>query len=125
MKTAQLLPTGVLVALLVFTLTAQKCSIEVDLAGRGPEGTRDGVWEGSFDTDLVKATVLVTTENEKIADIEIVRHDNGMGKKAEAVIDQVIASQSTSVDVVSGATLSSKVILRAVEEALNKASSGN
>ena len=41
-----------------------------------------------------------------------------MGEKAEVIIDKVMAEQSLEVDVVSGATLSSKCILNAIENAL-------
>ncbi|WP_313562885.1 FMN-binding protein [Ruminiclostridium cellobioparum] len=40
------------------------------------------------------------------------------GAKAEAIVDKIISEQSVTVDVISGATNSSKVILKAVENAL-------
>ncbi len=40
--------------------------------------------------------------------------------KAEKIPDKVLEEQSLQVDIVSGATFSSKVILKAVEDALNK-----
>jgi len=48
----------------------------------------------------------------------ILEHDNGKGGKAEKIVDDVIKAQSLNVDVVSGATVSSKVILKAGEMAL-------
>jgi uncharacterized protein with FMN-binding domain len=53
-----------------------------------------------------------------IKKIEIVRHLNGQGKPAEVIPDRVIEMQSLDVDIISGATYSSKVILKAIENAL-------
>jgi len=46
------------------------------------------------------------------------------GKPAEAIVDSVVAAQSLQVDIVSGATLSSKCILKAIEVALESAPRG-
>lgn len=81
----------------------------------------DGTYEGSYDADLIKVKVLVDVENHKITNIDLVEHDNGKGEPAEAVIPKVIESQSVQVDGVSGATNSSKVILKSIELAINSA----
>jgi len=44
---------------------------------------------------------------------------NGRGKPAEAVLDNIIKEQKIKVDAVSGATNSSIVLEKAVENALN------
>lgn len=51
-------------------------------------------------------------------DIEILKHRNGKGKKAEVIIDDVIKEQSLLVDAVTGATISSRAIFKAIEDAL-------
>ena len=84
----------------------------------------DGVYVGSQDAVLVAAEVRVTVADGAIRRIEILRHENGRGKPAEAVLDRVIAAQSLRVDAVSGATSSSKVLLKAVENALRGAATG-
>ena len=81
---------------------------------------QDGTYTGDFDAILVSADVDVMVKDHKITEIRINKHDNGRGKKAEAITDQVIAKQSLAVDTVSGATNSSKVILKAIENALEK-----
>ncbi len=78
----------------------------------------DGNYEGSYSAGIVKATVRVKIENHTITDIDILKHDNGKGKAAEAITSDVIKNQSVQVDVVTGATYSSKVILKAIENAL-------
>ncbi|WP_353955500.1 FMN-binding protein [uncultured Clostridium sp.] len=45
-------------------------------------------------------------------------HDCGLGKKAEKITEEIEKMQSLQVDEISGATLSSKVILKAVETAI-------
>ena len=78
----------------------------------------DGVYTGSYSAFPVSAEVSVTVKNHVIAAIELIEHDNGRGASAEVISGKVIESQSLQVDSVSGATYSSKVILKAIESAL-------
>ena len=81
----------------------------------------DGRYEGSFNPGkFVGAKVAVSVEGHRIAAIEIVEHNYGQGKPAEQIIESVIASQGLDVDSISGATVSSKVILVAIENALRR-----
>jgi len=82
----------------------------------------DGTYEGAYDAKLIKVKVLVAVQDHKISNIELVQHENGKGAPAEAVIPEVIATQSLEVEAVSGATNSSKVILKSIELALNSGS---
>lgn len=97
------------------------CNMDVELEGLGPTGAQNGEWQGRCETDLVKAEVVLSITNQTITGITITRHENGRGKKAERVITSVLQKQHTAVDTVSGATFSSKVILKAVENALKAA----
>lgn len=78
----------------------------------------DGIYKGKCDAGLVKVEVTVEVKDKKIHAITIDKHDNGLGKKAEKIVERVVKEQSLEVDVVSGATHSSKAILKAVETAL-------
>ncbi|MCW3489703.1 FMN-binding protein [Dethiobacter alkaliphilus] len=78
----------------------------------------DGTYTGRQDTTGIKVEVSVDVSDGRIAAIDILEHENGRGSDAEVIVDDVIAAQSLSVDSISGATLSSTVILKAVEEAL-------
>ena len=69
---------------------------------------------------LVSAKVSVEVEEPLVTSIIILEHECGRGKKAESIIDSVIKKQSLKVDAVSGATVSSNVILKAIENALKK-----
>ena len=81
----------------------------------------DGTYEGAYDADLIKVKVMVDVKDHVITNIDLVQHDNGKGAPGEAVIPEVIASQSLEVDAISGATNSSKVILKSIENAISSA----
>ena len=80
----------------------------------------DGVYEGMQETPLVKVTVSVTVQNHAIAGIQLLRHENGRGAPAEALLEEMVRGNTSEVGVVSGATMSSKVITAAVRNALAK-----
>jgi uncharacterized protein with FMN-binding domain len=83
----------------------------------------DGVYEGSATIWPVKAVVKVAIENRRIARIDILEHRTMLGGPAEEVIPaKIIEKQSTNVDVVSGATMSSGAIMDAVQLAIEGAS---
>ncbi len=78
----------------------------------------DGTYEGRYDARVISATASVIIEDGKIRDIKLLDHKNDKGVSAEAIISEILKEQSLDVDVVSGATNSSKTILKAVENAL-------
>jgi uncharacterized protein with FMN-binding domain len=80
----------------------------------------DGTYLGSYDAFRIEADVSVTVSNNKITDIKLLRHKNERGQRAEVIPQRVLEAQSLEVDAVSGATNSSKVILKAIENALEK-----
>jgi uncharacterized protein with FMN-binding domain len=86
------------------------------------ERLADGVYEGRDKAGPNKAVVKVRVQDGKIIEIEIVKHRAWKGKKAELIIPgRIIERQSTKVDAVTGATNSSRVIMNAVQKAVEKA----
>ncbi|MDO9536476.1 MAG: FMN-binding protein [Bacillota bacterium] len=83
---------------------------------------KDGTYAGNYMVFPVSAEVEVTVENHKITGIEIIKHTHGQGATAEIIPAKVVENQTLEVDTVSGATYSSKVILKAIENALLSAS---
>jgi len=83
-------------------------------------GLPDGAYRGYYDGGIVKAEVEATLAGGALTRVTIIKHDCGKGRPAEAIVDDVVAAQSLDVDVVAGATYSSKVILKAIELALTK-----
>ena len=81
---------------------------------------KDGTYEGEYKSFPVIAVVSIKVKNHKITEIKIIKHREGKGEKAEAIIEDVIRAQSLEVDTISGATRSSKCILKAIENALQR-----
>lgn len=79
----------------------------------------DGSYTGKSSTFPIEVEVLVEVENHEIMQIELVKHFNGQGNDAEKILDRVIEQNSLNVDVITGATYSSHVILNAIADALN------
>ena len=79
---------------------------------------KDGTYLGECDVEYIYAKVEVTVKDGKIEAIRLLEHRNERGGPAEAILDSIIKQQSVPVDAVSGATNSSKVIEKAVENAL-------
>jgi uncharacterized protein with FMN-binding domain len=94
---------------------------------------KNGVYTGEYigSKDHLRDTELqVSIEEGKISDIKVIKgalDKNGQpvkltgGKTVEDLFDRVLNSQSLQVDVISGATLTSKTHLKALEDALKKA----
>ncbi|NBI85941.1 FMN-binding protein [Lachnospiraceae bacterium] len=86
---------------------------EIDIAD-----VSDGNYIGEYDVNFIYAKVEVTVEDGEIVSINILEHRHERGKAAEKVIEKIIEEQKIDVDAVSGATNSSTVIKKAVENAL-------
>lgn len=86
---------------------------------------QDGRYQGEYDGHFVSAKVTVVIENHQIIDIILDEHNNQRGKSAEIITDRIVEAQSLEVDAISGATQSSKVIQKSVENALENALSNN
>jgi uncharacterized protein with FMN-binding domain len=87
------------------------------------EGLQNGVYEGEYTKGINNAVVKVTIADGRITDIELVEHfASWIGNDANMVIPKrIVEQQSTRVDAISGATNSSRVIMNAVQKAIEKA----
>ncbi|MGM9677253.1 MAG: FMN-binding protein [Butyricicoccus sp.] len=114
-------------ALPELTTTAEAAELETKENSVKVNTFTDGEYTGTaagFGGDI---TVKVTIKGGKITDIAIVSAEKETPsylKRAKTVIDRILETQSTEVDVVSGATYSSNGIINAVKNALIKASGG-
>jgi uncharacterized protein with FMN-binding domain len=109
-------------ALLIGTLLLGCAQTQVTGGPVAHAKLKDGTYEGSYRGGPNKASVQVTVKDNSIVNIEILQHLAWRGGIAEATIaERIIASQSTKVDAVSGATNSSRVIMNAVQNAVEKA----
>lgn len=79
---------------------------------------QDGIYVGNAEVLWIAADVKVIVKAHKIESVDLIRHKNERGAGAEVIPERVVEAQSLQVDTVSGATNSSKVILKAIENAL-------
>ena len=97
----------------------KKLNEDIQIGEMNLSKVEDGVYKESyFYNEAMGATVVVTVMNHQIETIIIQEHKTGMGKKAEQIVNRVIDEQSLQVDAVSGATASSRIILKAIERVL-------
>ena len=82
----------------------------------------DGIYVGEYSITPVYVEVEASVTEHKITNIKIIEHENGLGGKAEKIVDNVISRQSLEVGAVSGATVSSKCIIKTIENALQSGS---
>ncbi len=79
----------------------------------------DGVYNGSFEYGSFTYAVEVVMENHSIVQINVTSNrDSSHAKKAEEIISVVLNKQAINADAVSGATTTSKALLKAIENAL-------
>ncbi|MBN1353772.1 MAG: FMN-binding protein [Candidatus Omnitrophica bacterium] len=103
-----------------FLLTLFLLTVLLPISSAADSAYVDGVYEGEY--SFVK--VQVTIKNGDISDIETLHHGGGGKKYADMITplrDKIIERQSTEVDAITGATVSSRNFKNAVENALSKA----
>jgi uncharacterized protein with FMN-binding domain len=92
---------------------------EVDIS-KVPDGTYVGGW---LDYGDVPVVVEVAVKKGRIEGIKIIESKGDQYvQDAGAIIEDVIEAQSVKLDAVTGATITSDAILRAIEDALRKGS---
>ena len=81
----------------------------------------DGRYIAKTNFGYVAAEVAVSVENKIITKVEVLHHKHEKGQAAEEKIPkEIVRLQMVDVDIVSGATSSSKAIKKAAELALKK-----
>lgn len=106
-----------------YNASLQKAAQEAEEA-EADSGIQDGTYEGSAFGfgDLI--TVSVTIKDGRITDISVLDasgEDRPYYNQSLPLLDEMIDKQSTEVDTVSGATLTSEGLIGAVADALGKA----
>lgn len=85
------------------------------------EGTFQGVSKNGRNGDI---TVEVTLTSKEIVSITKIKHEETPGiaeTPIERIPNQIVEHQSLNVDTISGATITSKALLEAIEDAISKA----
>lgn len=83
----------------------------------------DGKYIGVCQNKLLFAVVQVEVKDHEIMGIEVIEHKASYMEQAEQIARAVSSSQSLEVDAITGATLTSDTVLKAIENALE--SGGN
>jgi uncharacterized protein with FMN-binding domain len=76
-----------------------------------------GVYEGSARVGHVAAKVRVTVSATGVAAVELLERPFG---NMDLLVDRIVKARGVPVDVVTGATVSSKVVMKAIDDALMK-----
>ncbi len=91
---------------------------EIDLSS-----ISDGSYKGDYTYSKFTYKVEVTVEAHQIESIRIIHNANtDRARKAETIVTKVLDAQSVKVDAVTGATMTSKALLKAIKNALKNAS---
>lgn len=107
-----------------YNATVLAAQAEAEAASEAEGGYADGTYEGTalgFGDDI---TVQITIAGGQLTDITVLDasgEDKPYYNQAKAVLDEMLAAQSTEVDTVSGATLTAEGLINAVADALGKA----
>lgn len=94
---------------------------KVTVSAVAPSALSDGTFEGTYSAGRWSNKVSVKIEGGKIADIKILEDvvfvQEGLSNE---IFGRVIDAQNTTVDAVSGATVTSKAYLKSIEDALTE-----
>lgn len=83
----------------------------------------DGMYQGSFNYASFTYLVEVKMSKHQIESIKVLQNrESKHAKEAEGVVTRVQRDQTLQVDTISGATTTSKALLKAIENALTLAS---
>lgn len=83
------------------------------------DAIRDGEYIGAYSYSGFEYKVKTIVAAHQIKDIEILQNRNSKhAKLAEGVLSEIIKKQTPKVDAVSGATTTSKALMKAVENSL-------
>ena len=102
--------------IVAFVLRPQKLEIStVDL-----DTASDGEYVGVCQNKILFAVVKVKIQDHKITDVEVIEHKESYMEQARQIAERVCDEQSLNVDAISGATLTSDTVQKAIENALKK-----
>jgi uncharacterized protein with FMN-binding domain len=78
----------------------------------------DGVYAGEFNKYRWHYSVEVRMEDKRISDIAVLKQPDGRAELAAAAVEEIIRTQKLNIDAVSGATVDTRALQKAVEAAL-------
>jgi len=106
----------ILAGMFFFVTNGLSEGVKVPINGIDLSNVPDGSYTGVYDFKRWSNTVVVHVKDHQIMDINLEK--DMLGAEADEIIRRVIAAQDTRVDTISGATVTSKAYLKAIENAL-------
>ena len=92
---------------------------QMDIRDVDIQSVKDGDYLGAFSYSGFEYKVKTVVCDHKITDIAVLQNRNTKrAKRAEGVLPEIIKRQTPNVDAVSGATTTSKALMKAVENSL-------
>jgi uncharacterized protein with FMN-binding domain len=115
-----LVSIGVLVISQILKLVNQQMEdlVETTIVDVDLSTLDDGTYIGEVKTIPIRVIVEVEIFNHQIIEIRIIEHRSGQGESGEMIINDILLNQSLNVDIISGATYSSRAIMIAISKAL-------
>jgi uncharacterized protein with FMN-binding domain len=118
-----LIVVGIIVLFLISGLVMQSIMIHnyrtMEIADSKLTSLADGTYEGEAEDGAFTYRVEVVVLELAIKDLKVTANRTSpYARFAEAVIPRIIAAQNANVDAITGATTTSKVLMKAVENAL-------
>ena len=106
---------------LIYITRGLDAGAKVEVGAVDPSAMSDGTYEGAYSAGRWSNKIAVTIKDGKITDIKLVKDvvfsQPGMSDK---LFGRVIDAQNTTVDAVSGATVTGKAYLKSIENALTE-----
>jgi uncharacterized protein with FMN-binding domain len=94
---------------------------QMPINGIDLQSVKDGEYQGDYSYSNFTYVVNVVVQNHHMTAVHVLKNrTTKKAKMAEGVIPRIIERQKNDVDVVSGATTTSKALLKAIENALSK-----
>ena len=110
---------------LIFTSGERREGKNLPIAVMDFKQLNEGTYIGEYEGGMYKwraSEVQVIVSSNKVTDIKLLKHkENKSPEFTDELFNRIIKSQSLQVDTISGATITSKAYLKAVENALIKA----
>ena len=117
-KIAAIAVAVLLAAMVLFAMVGLKEALSLNIGAVDMAAVADGSHTGTYHNGRFSNTVTVTVQNHAITAIVPEKAADSGLQTVQTLIDRVLAKQSPDVDVVAGATATSKSLLKAVEIAL-------
>lgn len=114
---------GILTGAFIFFLYYGKSeTLNLTINGIDLSKVTDGLYKGSYSKGRFSYKVEVTVKDNRIESIKIISEPSFFSAQEldNTIIGRVLQQQSLKVDAVTGATATSKALLKAIENALNK-----